>query len=347
MITTIPIQKALSLPKAIFIDTRTPAEFEEDHLPEAVNIPLLSNEERAVVGTLYKQVSQEKAIEKGREFFAAKLPEFMASVKKYKNCPVVVYCWRGGMRSKTVASLLDSLGYNVFQLVGGYKEYRCYVRETLDAFTLKPRLVVLWGLTCSGKTALLQKFPNALDLEGLAQHRGSLYGSIGLRPRSQKQFENLLLQRLNTLNPKSYVFVEGESRKIGNIQIPLFLYTAMRNGVHVLVQRSMERRAEEAVKEYFKSTENVQTIITITKSLQKVISFKKKQQTVSLLEQGNYVEAMKLLLEFYYDPLYAHTLTKMQYAFEINNDEVHKAVRELQEKISHLPEIAASSRRMY
>lgn len=336
MVATIPVEQALTLSNAVFVDTRTPKEFEEDHLPNAINIPLLSNEERAIVGTLYKQVSQEKAIEKGLEFFSTKLPEFMRRVQPYKNNSIIVYCWRGGMRSKTVASLLDSLGYTVFQLLGGYKQYRRYVRETLDAFTLKPTLIVLWGLTCSGKTSLLQKFPNALDLEGLAQHRGSLYGGIGLIPRSQKQFENLLLQQLLQLNHLPYVLVEGESRKIGDVQIPLFLYKKMKNGVQVLVQRSMEQRAAAAVKEYFTSPENIQRIISITKSLRKVVSTTHRQQIVRCFEQGQYIEGMKLLLEFYYDPLYRHTLQKMQYVFEINSDNEPMAVKELKEKLRGL-----------
>src|SRR3989344_856047 len=141
MINIITITQALLEKNSIFIDTRTPKEYAEDHLPNAVNIPLFSNEERAIVGTMYKQVSKEKAIETGMELFSKKLPQFMNTINKYKDRELIIYCWRGGMRSKTVASLLDGLGYNVKQLIGGHKQYRAYVRERLEQFQLKPKLI--------------------------------------------------------------------------------------------------------------------------------------------------------------------------------------------------------------
>lgn len=333
MVTTIPIYEALKRKNAIFIDTRTPNEFAEDRLPGAINIPIFSNEERAIVGTMYKQISKEKAIEKGIELFSQKLPEFMKEVHQYKDREIIVYCWRGGMRSKTVVSLLDGLSYNVKQLIGGHKHYRAYVRERLDKFQLKPKLIVLWGLTCTGKTALLQHFPNALDLEGLAQHRGSLYGRIGLQPRSQKCFENLLLHRLDALQQEDWIIVEGESRKIGDVQIPEFLYKAMLKGTHALITRSQDKRAEHAVKEYFTSPGHIQQIREITLSLQKVISKEQKLKVLSSLDAGDYQEAAKILLEQYYDPLYSHTLKRLHVALIVNNDEERQAVQELQKLI--------------
>jgi len=320
MFTTITVTQALQLKNAIFIDTRTPAEFAEDCLPNAINIPIFSNDERAMVGTIYKQVSREKAIEKGIEFFSSKLPEFMQEVNKYKEKELIIYCWRGGMRSKSVVALLDSLGYNVKQLEGGHKAYRAYVRERLQNFELKPKLIVLWGLTCTGKTELIQQLPNSIDLEGLAQHRGSLYGAIGLQPRTQKRFENLFLQELERLNDQEQIFVEGESRKIGNVQIPAFFYKAMLQGKHILIKRSLEKRADAAVNEYFGSKEQVQEIRKITESLWKVIGKQKKEEVLRLLDEEKLAEAAKILLEFYYDPLYSHTLQKMNFTGEVRNE---------------------------
>jgi len=325
MVTKIKIEEAL-WKKAVFIDTRSPAEYEIDHLPNAINLPILDNEERAIVGTLYKQASREKAIEKGVEYFSAKLPQFMKEVDKHRNELLIVYCWRGGMRSRTVVALLESLGYNILQLEGGHKAFRAYVRERLDNYPLKAKLVVFWGLTCTGKTKLLQNFPNFLDLEGLAQHRGSLYGHIGLKPNSQKKFENLFLQRLILLNEGEYIFVEGESRKIGDVQIPDFFYKAMLKGQHVLVERSLEKRAEEAVKEYLAGN-NLEEIKRITLSLFKIISKKSKQLIIDLIDKGELQEAAKILLEEYYDPLYLHTLKKRDYSFKVNNDDVEEAAR--------------------
>jgi len=331
MVTKINIAEALQK-KAVFIDTRSPAEYELDHLPNAINLPILDNEERAIVGTLYKQVSREKAIEKGVEYFSAKLPQFMKEVDKHKNELIIIYCWRGGMRSRTVVALLESLGYNILQLAGGHKAFRAYVRERLENYILKAELVVFWGLTCTGKTRLLQNFSNFLDLEELAQHRGSLYGHIGLKPNSQKRFENLFLQRLDQLNKEKYLFVEGESRKIGDVQIPEFFYKAMLKGKHVLVERSMEKRAEEAVKNYMVGN-NIEDIKKITLSLFKLIGKERKKEIVELIDKGELREAAKILLEEYYDPLYLHTLKKRAYEFKINNDDTGGAVKKIHSKL--------------
>jgi len=329
MISTLTIEKALQLKNAIFLDTRTPLEFSEDHLPHAINIPILSNEERAIVGTIYKQKSKEEAIEKGKQYFLTKLPDFVGEIEKYKHKTIIVNCWRGGMRSRFIVDMLCSLGYSAFQLRGGYKEYRAYVREQLENFQLKSKLVVLWGLTCTGKTALLQHFSNSLDLEGIAQHRGSLYGGIGLKPRTQKAFENLLLWRLRELNEQKFILVEGESRKIGDVQMPAFLYKAILQGIPILVTKSMEQRAEHALKEYFDTPESLQQIKEVTAHLFKVISKKKQQEALQLLEEEKNKEVVKILLEYYYDPLYEHTINKKKYPFEVNSDEVGKAVKEL------------------
>ncbi len=330
---TVSVEKALAFPNSVFLDTRTPAEFEEDHIPSAFNLPVLSDEERALVGTIYKNISKEEAIDKGKQYFLTKLPHFMKEVERYKDKTIVVNCWRGGMRSRIIAQLLQALGYTAFQLQGGYKEYRKYVQQQLEQFQLRPKLVVIWGLTCTGKTEILSYFSNSLDLEGIAQHRGSLYGGIGLRPRSQKAFENLLLWRLRELNGQKVILVEGESRKIGEVQMPAFLYKAILQGVPVLVTRSMEKRAEHALQEYFDTQKALQQIKEVTAHLFKVISKLKQQEALRLLEEGRNKEAVKILLESYYDPLYAHTVNKKKYQKEINSDEIESAVKELEKYV--------------
>ena len=305
MTSTISIAKALQLKNTLFLDTRTPAEFAEDHIPHAINLPVLSNEERSMVGIIYKQKSKDDAIDKGMELFKAKIPEFMHEVAKFKDKTIIVNCWRGGMRSKVIVDLLNSLGYTTYQLQGGYKEYRAYVREQLENFQLKPTIVVLWGLTCTGKTALLSHFSNSLDLEGLAQHRGSLYGSIGLQPRSQKAFENMLWWKLQELNGQKYIIMEGEGRKIGDVEMPIFLYKKMLQGIPILVTRSMEKRAEHALQEYFDTSESLQQIKEVTAHLFKVISKKKQQEALKLLEEGENKEAVTILLEYYCQVLLA------------------------------------------
>lgn len=333
MVPTISVEKALQSSNAIFIDTRTPQEFAEDHLPDAVNIPIFSNDERAVIGTLYKQVSQEKALEKGVELFSQRLPNFMREINKFKDKELIIYCWRGGMRSKAVVSLLDALKYNVCQMEGGHKQYRQYVRECLENYIIKPKLIVLWGLTCSGKTALLSHFSNSLNLEQLAQHRGSLYGGIGLTPNTQKCFESLLLQRLEQLNQENYIIVEGESKRIGRVVMPAFLSTAIKKGIPVFVTRTVENRASLAMTEYFTTADDITKIKEITMNLKKVISAKDKNKVIQLLNQKKYQQAAKILLQQYYDPLYNHTLKNIQYQFEIDNNNLTMAAQELRTKL--------------
>ena len=332
MIEIINIEEALKLENVIFIDTRTPKEFEQDCLPNAINLPILTNEERAIVGTLYKQVSKEKAIEQGMEYFSPKLPDFLSEIKKHQDKNIIVYCWRGGMRSKTVVALFEALGYRIKQMKGGYKSYRKYVIDQIAEFKLKPKLVVLSGLTCTGKTDLLKLLPHSLDLEGLAQHRNSLYGAIGLIPNSQKKFENLMLQKLNELNKEKYIFIEGESRRIGDVEIPPFLWKAMRNDIHVLIKRKIENRAKACAEEYFSTEENVKKIKEITLSLWKVIGRKRKLEAAEYINQGNYQEAAKILLEEYYDPLYGNTLKQFNYELKVDSDDVKKAVKLLSDR---------------
>lgn len=333
MVNKITVQAAFKLKDALFIDARTPKEYEEDHLLGAVNVPLLSDEERHEIGLIYKQQSREKAIEKGLELFPTKIPSIYTAVKDHKNKTLIVYCARGGMRSNIIASLLESVGFKVLQLEEGYKSFRHYLLDQLNNFKLKPEIICLYGLTCSGKTDLLKKLPNALNLEELAQHRGSLYGAIGLTPNSQKKFENLLLDRLKQLNGEKYIFIEGESRKLGNVEIPSFLFKAMKKGINVLITRSTAKRVQEAVKEYFSSPENIEKIKEITPQLKKNIRRENKEEIVKLITEKKYEAAVTILLEKYYDPLYAHTLKQQEYAFTITNDDVEKAAEELTNKL--------------
>ena len=331
----VTVEKALQIPNAQFIDTRTPKEFKEDHLPNAVNIPILSNEERAVVGTLYKQVSKETAIEKGIEFFSEKMPHFMKEISKYKDKTLIIHCWRGGMRSRTVTALLESLNYNVFQLEGGYKAYRAFLREKIENYNLKARIVLLCGMTGTGKTELLQQFKNSVDLEGLAQHRGSLYGGIGLNPVNQKRFENLLWQKLETLKNEKYIIVEGESKRIGNCIIPAFFWKSMKKGIIVEVKRTIEKRANAIIKEYLKNTKNIEEIKKVTMSLQRNISKKDKENVVKLLDKKQYQQAVIILLEKYYDILYTHTLKDTRYGYRVDNEDVMGAKKRLVEYLKN------------
>lgn len=331
MVSKISVAEALSCQDALFIDARTPKEYTEDHILGAVNVPLLNDQERHEIGIIYKQYSREKAIERGMELFPAKIPSIYNAVKDHKKKTIIVYCARGGMRSGIIASLLESIGFKVLQVEGGYKSFRHHITDQLYNFQLKPKIICLYGLTCSGKTKLLEQLPDALDLEQLAQHRGSLYGGVGLKPNRQKKFENLLLRRLRELNQHDYIFVEGESRKIGDAEIPPFLFKAMKKGFNVLIKKDFELRVKECVQEYFSSPEKVQQIKDITPQLRDIISNKQKQEIIVLIDEKKYEEVARILLKEYYDVLYAHTLKNVVFDLEISNNKLEEAIQKLKE----------------
>ena len=301
----------------VFVDVRSPAEFSEDHIPGAVNIPLFSNEERAIVGTLYKQVGKDVAIHKGLEIVGNKLQEMLQTYQQLQGKKLCVYCWRGGMRSASVVELLQSLKFDVVQLEKGYKDYRRFVGEQLEQAIIPP-LVVLYGLTGSGKTEILQKLDNSIDLEGLAQHRGSIFGDLGLRPRSQKMFDSLLLQKFYQIQKEKIIFIEGESRKIGQIMIPLRLWVLMQKGTKVKVLCSTEERVERLYKEYCTKMDK-EFIIQKLQYIQKYLGKKKTEALIELLGQDKVKEVIQTLLLDYYDPLYRHTVDNKEYRFEIHD----------------------------
>ena len=312
----ITIDQTLNLPRCILIDTRSPAEFSQGHIPGAVNVPLLENEERAVVGTLYKQVGPEPAKRKGLEIVSGKLADMVEQIagllKSDPTAALVVYCWRGGMRSKSLLTILELMGIQGAQLQGGYKAYRRYVQDSLAAFSLQPQLFVLCGSTGVGKTTLLkilaeQGYP-VIDLEGLANHRGSAFGHVGLgKPATAQNFDAELLQLLTKLNTESLLFVECESKRVGNVYLPEPLYAAMQCAPKILLQASRRTRAGRLIEEYTDSlaTNSLQITDSID-SLAKKLGKKKTAQLISEYEAGNLLLVTEILLAEYYDPLYGY-----------------------------------------
>ncbi len=322
---TIKAEEALS-GNYVFVDVRTPKEFEEATIPNAINIPLFSNEERAIVGKLYTKVGQKEAIEEGYGFVQKRLPTLLEEIRKYNNKKIIIFCWRGGMRSKSLTMLLEKLGFNVQQLEGGYKGYRLYVTEQLKDYKIKAKLIVLYGLTGSGKTKILKNFKNALDLEGLAEHRSSLFGDIGLKPRSQKMFESLLLKRLEELRDEKYIITEGESRKIGTVITPEAIFKEMQKGIKVKVEASMEYRIKNLVECY--SNKEDEKIKEKIKILNKRIGKKKTEEMLKLFENKKFEDVARMLLEEYYDPLYEYTINKQDYTLIIRPEET-KSIEQL------------------
>ena len=239
------------------LDARSPAEFAEDHVPGAESFPVLGNEERARVGTIYKQESPFAAKKLGAALVARNIAGHIESSfrDKEKNWRPLVYCWRGGKRSGAFAHILREIGWDARTLEGGYKSYRRHVVERLAALPRGYRFRVVHGVTGSGKSRLLASLRVAgaqvLDLESLAAHRGSVLGGLpGLPQPSQKMFESLLLKALLSLDPSKEVFVEGESRKIGQLQVPPALIERMRMSECVRLETAAEARVALLLDEY-------------------------------------------------------------------------------------------------
>src|SRR6185503_1569244 len=239
------------------IDTRSPAEYAEDHIPGAISCPVLDNEERARVGTIYKQVSPFDARKIGAALVARNIARHVEGSfnEKPKNWKPLVYCWRGGKRSGAMAHVLREIGWEAKTLEGGYKAYRRYVVESLAKLPARFTFRVIHGVTGSGKSRLLRALGGAgaqvLDLEDLAAHRGSVLGTLPERPQpSQKMFESLLLKELLSFESKKEIFVEGESKKIGQLQVPEAPIGRMRASECMLLEADTATRVALLMDEY-------------------------------------------------------------------------------------------------
>ena len=261
----ISVKDALKNKNAFFLDVRSEKEFEEDHIPGAINVPILDNEERHLVGYTYKQKSKDEAYKIGYEIFDKKISEFEKKIDEFKGKDVVFYCFRGGTRSSCFVDYFEKKGKkNIYKLDGGYKKYREEVRNEIKNVKL-PKVVVLYGLTGAGKTRLIKRLNNSIDLEGLASHRSSLFGAVGLKPRMQKMFETLLFEELG--KKRDYLILEGESRKIGNIIIPENIFKSMNDSIKIDITCSLDTRAKRIVKEYFNDNERIKQVKEVVPKL--------------------------------------------------------------------------------
>jgi tRNA 2-selenouridine synthase len=320
------------------VDVRSPGEYERGHVAGAVNVPLFSNGERAEVGIVYKQQGKRTAIDRGLDLAGAKLAPFIKSFDAFRDGRLLVYCARGGMRSNAVVALLKSLGFQVEQLPGGYKAFRNHVLAELDRL-VPPHLIVIHGSTGVGKTLLLQRLDNALDLEAIAQHRSSLFGGVNLQPRTQQQFDADLLQALQDLDRSRPVWVEGESRKVGNVTLPEGLRLAMQAAPCVLVTATLETRITRIIAEYTGpddavvsgnlAPETSAALEAALRSLASVFGTARTEELVALLRAGDLRPLVRVLLEEHYDPRYAHAMRNYRYLATLPSDTLDEAVTAL------------------
>lgn len=290
------------------IDVRTPAEFEAGHIPGAINIPLFSNEERAEVGTLYKQVSREKAMLRALDIVGPKMSSLVKQASKIKYTDkLIVHCWRGGMRSASFAWLMNTAGIPAITVNGGYKGFRRFAASVIKRDW---KFKVITACTGSGKTELLLKMQELgeqiIDLEGLADHKGSVFGGLGHAPQpTTEQFENNLFWAIKDFDINRTIWVEDESMCIGHVFIPQDFYNRMHFSPLVKVDLVLEQRIERLVKEYalFSKEELTHAISKITKRL----GGDNAKLAVESIESGNFHEATRILL-WYYDKAYNRSI---------------------------------------
>ena len=340
----ITIQQFLKLStQCPVLDLRSQGEYTHAHIPNAINVPLFTNDERKIVGTAYKQQSREIAIKLGLDFFGVKMKQIVEDVERittefYKrnakqkdSVPplgggggILLHCWRGGMRSAAVAWLLDMYGFKVYTLTGGYKAYRNWV---LQQVALPYNFTIIGGFTGSGKTEVLHQLKKEdkiiIDLEALANHKGSAFGNMGTQP-SQEMFENVLSKSLynisctkndENLTSTNYqsqtpcIYIEDESQRIGNLQIPSNIWLQMRKSTILFLEIPFEERLDFITAEYGKL--NKETLVNAIIRIQKRLGGLETKNAINHLLENNTKESFRILLT-YYDKWYLKGLNNRE-----------------------------------
>lgn len=292
------------------VDARSEGEFAQSHIPGAINIPILNNAERIQVGTLYKQAGPEKATLKGFELVGPRFHLIQReALRNFPNKKVMLYCWRGGMRSQILSWLLTQVGFEVYRLAGGYKTYRTF---TFNEVRKPYPLLVLGGKTGAAKTVLLQKLKErgeqVVDLEGLANHKGSSFGAIGLPGQpTVEQFENLLAEQLRKIQPDRAIWVENESRRIGRIILPDPFFLQMTQSPRIEIEKTDTERIAHITREYA-GLDQVELSDAVLR-LQKRLGGDRTNQAVEAI-QANQPEIWIPILLQYYDKTYSYDLAR-------------------------------------
>jgi tRNA 2-selenouridine synthase len=299
------------------IDARTPAEYAHDHIPGAVSAPVLDDAERAEVGTLYKQVSPFEAKKLGASLIAKNVARHIDTLfrQKDKSWHPLVYCWRGGKRSGAMAHILREVGWEAETLSGGYRAYRRWVVEQLATLPTEFDFTVVHGPTGSGKSRFLGALARAgarvLDLEALAAHRGSVLGGLPGAPQpTQKWFESLLLAELEQLDRRRPVYVEGESKKIGELQVPEALMARMRASPCIVLETDLDTRVTLLLDEYRHFLADRAALEAQLDCLTALHGKEKIAQWKALGAKGEWREFVAHLLREHYDPAYQRSSTR-------------------------------------
>ncbi len=294
-----------------FIDVRAPVEFAKGHIPGAINIPLFADDERAEIGTIYKQVGKNQALHLGEKIARPKVNGILAQIRSFLPAKLVIYCWRGGKRSTEVCRLVNASGTIARRIQGGYKEYRREIR----CFIEQPRkLLMLGGKTGSGKTDLLlglkRQNVQVIDLEGLAHHKGSVFGHINEEAQpSTEQFENDFYEELRKTDPEKLLLLENESYVIGSVHLPPPLLLQMRAAPLLIIDIPIQARIDRLVREY--TSTDRQQLIEASRRIAQKLTQPKLQKVISFIKNDDFASACRILLA-YYDHFYNRGLDKRQ-----------------------------------
>lgn len=306
-----------------FVDVRSPGEFTAGHIPGAINIPLFTDEERAVVGTLYKQTSPEAAMKAGLKIAGEKMPRYLEAAKSLKRDKnLVIHCWRGGKRSEAMHWLFNFSGIKAFRLTGGYKSYRNLIQSYFEDNSFDFR--ILGGYTGSGKTEILKEMAKqghqVIDLEKIAHHKGSAFGSIGeeIQPTNE-QFENNLFNAFSSLDISKPVWLENESRNIGKVYLPEPLWLKMRNSKLYNIEVDREARLQRAI-QYYSTPAEIEELRSSFSKIKKRLGGLEYQNAMQALDRNDLREAASIALKYY----------DKSYTFQLQNWKT--------EKVIHLPQ---------
>lgn len=345
MLKKVLIEDVIQNEDMVFIDVRSPKEYEEDHIPGAINIPIFTNKEREEIGYIYKQVDTEQAKELGLKYASAKLYDYYMQIKEIVNegKQIAMYCFRGGMRSGSISQVLSLMGLEVNLIVGGYKSYRKYVCDWLDNYNGDLQLVVLHGYTGVAKTKILNILEEmgypVMNLEKMARNSGSVFGSIAFEKESssQKYFESKLCKLLRDTE-SSYYFTESESKRIGKVIMPEFVYEKLLNGKHILLQTNIENRIQVALEDYIKDAhDNDDKLIYAILKLKSKLGKKKVMEYIEKINNKEYEDVTRDLMVKYYDPLYDYSIDKInEYDKIIMYDKIDDAIKTLESFVSNI-----------